>query len=279
MRAAPRSLLVLLAATALAACDKAPSSTASAPNADPSAGLAEAAAWAGAEGHGAAPAAAAGGLPGTVEEVLAAGTYAYVRVKTADGDVWAAVPAGDYAIGGKVVVPTNMPMKGFHSEQLNRDFELVYFGESLGGAAPAKAGALPSGHPSVDEGATAEALATQAAGQPTQGAATSAATPAPGSGEKATVAAVFAGSKGLSGKTVTLKGEVVKFTGGVMGKNWVHLKDGTGAAGTDDLTITTQSTAAIGDKVQVTGIVATNQEFGYGYSYPVMLTDAVVVKE
>ncbi len=54
-----------------------------------------------------------------------------------------------------------------------------------------------------------------------------------------TVGDVYAGQADLGGKEVTVRGKVVKFSPQIMGKNWVHVQDGTGQAGGNDLTVTT----------------------------------------
>ena len=87
---------------------------------------------------------------------------------------------------------------------------------------------------------------------------------------------VFAKKDVLNGKMVTVKGEVVKFNSGIMGKNWVHIKDGSGKPGTNDLTATTQDTVKIGDKVIVTGTLAVGKDFGAGYMYDAIIEDASI---
>ena len=94
-----------------------------------------------------------------------------------------------------------------------------------------------------------------------------------------TVAEIYAGSAKLAGEKVTFRGRVVKFNGGIMGKNWLHVRDGTGSDGSNDLTITSQGKAKVGDLVLVTGVLATNRNFGGGYKYPVIIEDATVVVE
>lgn len=89
-----------------------------------------------------------------------------------------------------------------------------------------------------------------------------------------TVQEIITGAKGLNGKKVTVRGRVTKFLPEIMGKNWVHLGDGSGADGKADLTITTKSTVKVGDLVLVTGTIAANKDFGSGYKYDVILEDA-----
>ena len=95
-------------------------------------------------------------------------------------------------------------------------------------------------------------------------------------GETVKVEEVYAKKDNLKGRKITVKGEVVKFNGGIMGKNWVHIRDGSGKQGTNDLTATTMDTAAIGDKVVVTGTLVVEKDFGAGYKYEVILEEATV---
>ena len=87
---------------------------------------------------------------------------------------------------------------------------------------------------------------------------------------------VFAKKDTLNGKKITVKGEVVKFNSGIMGKNWVHIKDGSGKPGTNDLTATTNDTANVGDKVVVTGTLAVGKDFGAGYKYEAIMEEATI---
>jgi hypothetical protein len=66
-----------------------------------------------------------------------------------------------------------------------------------------------------------------------------------------------------------------------MGKNWIHLQDGSGDAkqGTSDITVTTQEQAAKGETITVKGTVRTKKDFGAGYTYPVMIEDAKIVRQ
>lgn len=84
----------------------------------------------------------------------------------------------------------------------------------------------------------------------------------------------------LEGQQVTVTGEVVKVNAGVMQRNFIHLQDGSGDAlhETNNLVITTQDSAAVGDKVRVTGKVAVDHDFGFGYFYPVLVEQASVTK-
>jgi hypothetical protein len=225
-------------------------------------------------------------LKGKVLERLDAPPYSYLRLQTAQGEAWAAVPKTEADKGAEVVVTGAMPMQGFESKTLKRKFEVVYFG-TLGGAdagaaAPAAASA-PAGMPPAGMGGAMGGGAPTPAGMAAQHAAAAAGPTdvgnvqvAKASGADArTVAEVFAQRAALKDKPVTIRGKIVKYNEGIMGRNWLHIRDGSGTAGKDnDLTVTTAEKAAVGDVVLVKGKVQIDRDFGAGYSYPVIIEDA-----
>ncbi len=224
-----------------------------------------------------APAAAAGALKpppahetvaggttaeGTVVETMDAANYTYARVKTAAGEVWAASAKFKVAVGDTIVVPLENPMTNFHSQSLNRDFPLIYFAQRIL-------------HPGESE-ATAGAMAPQAPTDTAPVSVTEPIAPAPGG---VTVTDVITKRKALAGKTVVVRGKVVKFNGGIMELNWLHIQDGSGSVkdGTNDIAVTSANGAArVGDIVTVTGTVVVDKDFGAGYRYDVLLQNATI---
>ena len=93
-----------------------------------------------------------------------------------------------------------------------------------------------------------------------------------------TVAAINAEKAALSGQTVQVKGKVVKVNNGIMGRNFVHVQDGTGdaAAGSNNLIVTSKDTAKVDDSVTAAGKVILNRDFGSGYMYPLLLEDTKI---
>ena len=92
------------------------------------------------------------------------------------------------------------------------------------------------------------------------------------------VAEIFAQSQALKGQEIMVKGQVTRFAANIMGRNWLHISDGTGTTGSNDLTVTTADLAAVGDIVTVRGQVAVKQDFGFGYAYDVLIEKAAVQK-
>lgn len=92
-----------------------------------------------------------------------------------------------------------------------------------------------------------------------------------------TLAELFADRTALAGKPVALRARVVKANGGILNMNWIHVQDGTGSAGTDDILVTTPPTTAlptVGSVVEVRGTLALDRDFGGGYAYATLIQDA-----
>jgi hypothetical protein len=98
---------------------------------------------------------------------------------------------------------------------------------------------------------------------------------------KVSVESLYKDKAALKGKMVQLQGKVIKVNNGIMGRNFLHLQDGTGseAAGNNDLTVTSNDTAEAGDEVTILGVVVLDHDFGSGYRYPLMVEEAVITKK
>ena len=251
MEIRPAALCFVLALSALNGCSDKPATNAPAVN----------------QTSTAAPTAQPGAqtVTGTVVETIDASPYTYLRVKTDSGELWAAASQFKVAVGDRVVVSLEAPMQNFHSQTLNRDFPLLYFVPRVAREGEPTPPAMAVGHsPAESRPAGAGAAAVTEIVAPAKGG--------------TTVANVWANRAALVGKRVTVRGKIVKFTGGVLNLNWVHVQDGTGTAadGSNDLTITTTTEAKVGDVITATGTVAVDRDLGSGYRYAVILENAVI---
>lgn len=91
-----------------------------------------------------------------------------------------------------------------------------------------------------------------------------------------TVAALNQNKATLSGQKITAQGKVVKVNNGIMGRNFVHIQDGTGDASSNNLIVTSKQTASVGEQVVISGVVVLNRDFGSGYSYPLLIEEASI---
>jgi hypothetical protein len=84
---------------------------------------------------------------------------------------------------------------------------------------------------------------------------------------------LLANKKSYSGKVIKVKGQVTKYNPGIMGKNWVHIQDGSEFEGGFDLTVTTDKPTSVGETITFEGKVILDKDFGYGYYYSVLMED------
>lgn len=246
-------------------------------------------------------------VQGKVLENLSAGHFSYLRLQTSQGEVWAGVPAAEVKVGDSVTVMGATLAEKFESKAANRTFDKVYLGTlegqsgasvdaAHGSAAPATAGASPhAGGLPTGGAATADAIlqsmtggkapagAAPAAGQASTGAprpedAKVEKLAKPAGAEGRSIAEVHAQQAALKDKPVLVRGKVVKFNAQILGKNWLHLQDGSGdpKAGTHDLLVTSADSAKVGDVVTARGTVRLKKDFGAGYAYDVLVEDAKV---
>jgi hypothetical protein len=141
----------------------------------------------------------------------------------------------------------------------------IALNHAAAGIARAASAPLPEGHPPIDTHGSGAAAAPKFDFSKIV---------KPKGGK--TVQEVYQEKAALNGKRVTLRGKVVKYNEAIMGKNWLHLRDGTGKDPTNDLTVTTQAKAKVGDTVLVEGTVTLDKDLGAGYKYDVMIEDAKV---
>lgn len=260
------------------------------------------------------PPAKSGVVKGEVLETKDTESNTYLRLKTADGEIWAAVFKTPVKVGTTVTIENAIVMKDFQSKTLKRTFSTIIFG-SLAGApnvAPPNMGGSPQGMGSSAPGTMAGNASGTGSSTPNM---MGGSAPAMGSGPKSmmgvapkmnpaqahsgipkaddvgnvkvpkakgenahTVAEIITKSAALKDKPVLVSGKVVKYNPGIMGKNWLHLRDGSGSASkeTNDILVTTQGQAKIGDVVTVKGIVHTDKDFGMGYTYKALIEDATL---
>ena len=92
-----------------------------------------------------------------------------------------------------------------------------------------------------------------------------------------TIAQISQQRNELANKEITVRGQVTRYNAQIMGRNWVHIQDGTKDGNAVDLTITTDNTVKVGDVVTFKGILVLNKDFGAGYSYDMIMEKAQLV--
>jgi hypothetical protein len=254
---------------------------------------------------------------GTVVETMDVAGGTYLRLDTGAEKIWVATSKMEVKVGDRVRVPLDMPMRNFHSGALDRDFSLIYFASKVSrdGEAPRRSVAgsgaalpgptmpagqatrsrevapaaeamapgqgMPAGHPPVPNAPGMPAGQGMPPAHPPSEAGTMTVTEViPPAAGGLSIADLWAQRATLAGKTVVVRGKVVKFRSGIMGRNWIHLQDGTGSAsdGTNDVTVTTTADAKPGDLLTATGTLAVDKDFGAGYRYGAIIESATLSK-
>jgi hypothetical protein len=217
---------------------------------------------------------------GTVAETMDAAGYTYMLVDDGTTKTWVAVLKSDVAVGQEVSYYDGMVMTNFVSKTLGRTFDSIVFSNGL-------VSKTESGSDSFAAAVSGESQNMISPGTAGPGSTKAIVPFAELQVEKAegensyTVGDLYAKASELNGQMVKVRGKVMKVSPHIMGRNWIHIQDGTGSPdnNTHDLVVTT--TAAPEDNwdiVTISGVVAANKDFGSGYSYAVLLEEAEVSK-
>ena len=202
-----------------------------------------------------------------VKEVEQVANYTYLLVKSKGPEYWVAVPTMEASPGDTYQYQGGMVMEDFFSKELDRTFDKVVFLEALfseKGSAEQESTPLEQESQQLDY----EAMVTIEKSDVEV---------ATGKGT-ISIADLFSDPGTYEGKTIRVKGEVTKFNAAIMQRNWVHIQDGTEYEGKFDLTATSLESFEVGNVVTLEGILALNKDFGYGYSYEILLEQATAVQ-
>lgn len=245
-------------------------------------------------------------IQGKVLATMNASGYTYLQVAGSQGETWVAIPETVVEVGQEITCAPGMEMRDFTSKSLDRTFASIVFSPGID-AAVAQSNNSPHGtapKEAKENGSSfADALKAEQGQHPGMApTAQSMGTPpgeAPGTSTGSSGAIVplmevevekAEGDNGLlvgdcfekaaeyDKKTVRVRGKVMKVSHMIMGKNWLHIQDGSGNPmnNSHDLVVTTMDDPAVDTVVTVEGVLHANRDFGAGYRYDVIIEDAKV---
>jgi GW (Gly-Tryp) dipeptide domain len=192
-----------------------------------------------------------------VIDILQTNDYTYLDVKEGENTFWIAVTKMNIEKGEMLYFSQSMEMKNFKSSTLDRTFESVLFVQDARKSSdPNK---MTNPHSDVQNLAKKEIKIEPL-------------------GPDNSIVKIYANKNSLAGKTVKVRGQVVKYNANIMGRNWVHIQDGTGSTNDYDLVVTTKDAVKLGDVITVEGTLAVEKDFGAGYFFPAIIEDAKVLK-
>lgn len=202
-----------------------------------------------------------------VTEVVQATQYTYMKVKENMMERWVAVDKQEANVGDVYYYDSALEMNDFTSKDLERTFDQIYLINQISKTPiaqqqPAMGGGVMGGGMQAHSGKVDVEQSAVSLEK---------------SGSELTIAKVFANKDEYANKETEIRGKVVKVNNEIMGQNWVHIQDGTSDSGSFDLTITTQDKVNVGDEVTFKGTILLDKDFGAGYFYEVILTDATLL--
>ncbi len=200
------------------------------------------------------------------EETLHTDKYTYVRVNENGQSFWIAIPKSNVQIGTTYYYTGGLMKKNFQSKEYDRVFETLYL---VSGLTTEPGGAQAGGGSAVDQALSGGPHSHEAdVAPPTSEIA--------GAKGAVKISSLMANLGKYDGKVIKVTGKCVKLNPMIMGRNWLHIQDG--SANNFDLTVTTTEQVQLGSIVTMEGTIALNRDFGAGYKYNVIMEGATVLK-
>jgi hypothetical protein len=199
---------------------------------------------------------------GVALEILQTTSYTYLLLEENDISQWVAVPKMEALVGETYVYQDGQEMIDFKSTQLGRTFESVLFLQGVMNANLMERKMAEATTQTTGASTTVEKVDVQI--DPVEGG--------------ISIQELFSNKEQYKGKVVRVKGKVTKFNESIMGKNWIHLQDGSEHNGEFDLVVTSMEIAKVGSIIVAEGIIAIDKDFGYGYFFNVIMEESKIVE-
>ena len=197
-----------------------------------------------------------------VKEVLQTSSYTYLYVEEKDSLQWLAIPKMEAQVGETYYFQGGMEMRDFISKEMDRTFTSILFLNGVISPDIVEGGKTilnqsPQKSKTIDKNIEVDIK------------------PANGG---ITIKELFSNKEKYANKVVKIRGKVTKYNGGIMGKNWIHLQDGTNSSGEFDFTATSASEVNVGDVITLEGKITLDKDFGAGYFYKVIMEESIIVQ-
>lgn len=195
-----------------------------------------------------------------VKEVLQTTVYTYLFVKEDDKEYWMATNKMEAKSGDTYYYESAYEMPNFESKELKRTFESLLLVDNIRTTPQATSTMPPHGMGMKSSGNKPPKDFEVAEIKHEAG--------------EISIGELYKNPSAFSGKSIKVRGSVVKFNGDIMNKNWIHIQDGSSSNGKFDLTITSLEKVNVGEIAAFEGIIVLDKDFGAGYKYDVIMEDA-----
>lgn len=194
-----------------------------------------------------------------VEEILPTSKYVYLYVKEGNDKFWIATIKKDVQVGKAYFYKGGLLKTNFESKEHNRVFDKIYLVSNIvesdhGGSMSNPVSSAPNNSNEVRI-ASSEIVEVKGSIK---------------------IAELVNNAGIYEGKVVQISGKCVKLNPNIMGRNWIHLQDG--SKDDFDLVITSEIPIPEGTQITMEGKVVLNKDFGAGYRYDIILEEGKIVK-
>ncbi len=194
-----------------------------------------------------------------IKEVLPTSKYVYLKVNEGVESYWLATKKMEVEVGATYFFRNGLLKTNFESKEHKRTFDKLFLVSSI----------VPESHGNSNEQKNIEMHAFE--GDNSMSGSEEAS-----NSDILSIATLVGNKTNLEGKTVTLKGICTKVNAKIMGRNWIHLKDGT--MDDYDLVITSDQEIPVGHEVTIQGTVSLKKDFGSGYYYELLVENGKPLK-
>lgn len=191
------------------------------------------------------------------KEVLPTEKYVYVLMEENGEEFWIATVKQEVETGKTYFFKDGLLKIDFESKEYNRTFDRIFLVSSI----------VPANHGNQAESAPVESK------QPVNTANIEKPIKVEGS---ISIADLVDNIEKYDGQEIQVSGVCTKINPNIMGRNWIHLEDGT--RDDYDLVLTSDMIIPEGAVLTMKGKVATNLDFGAGYRYDILIENAQMVK-
>jgi len=194
-----------------------------------------------------------------VMEILPTTKYVYLNVKENGKQYWIATRKLDIKIGETYFYKGGLLKTNFESKEYNKVFDKIYLVTSLvqanhGGSSELN---MPQKEQNINKKTTTNTKQIIVKSGSIK------------------IAELVENYKKYEGKIVQISGECVKINPNIMGRNWIHIKDG--SKDDYDLVITSNTFVKEGSMITIKATVTLNKDFGAGYKYDLILENGIIV--
>ena len=190
-----------------------------------------------------------------VLEVLPTSKYVYLRVSEGEEEFWIATGKMDVNVGETYFYKNGILKTNFESKEHNRVFDKVFLVSNI----------VSANHGGEANNSSMQKKEIILSDSPEN-------IEVEGSIK---IAELVKNKSKYEGKEIQLSGKCTKLNPNIMGRNWIHLKDG--SYDDFDLVITSDVSVPEGHFVTMKGIVVLDKDFGAGYKYDLIIENGQIV--